>query len=147
MRGNGQALAEFALVIPIVLLVFMGIFDLGRMIFAYNDISNAAREGARTAIVNQDPTAVANEAKAATTGLAPSDVIVTVTSCAPPVKIGCLITIKIDYLWRPLTPIIGNIIGPINLSATTAMPVEHVGSLAPSILHGEVRSDARRSKK
>ncbi len=126
--GDGQALAEFALVIPIVLLMFMGIFDFGRMIFAYNDISNAAREGARTAIVNQNPAAIAAEARAATTGLAPSDVTVTFTSCPAPVKIGCLITIKIDYVWRPLTPIIGNVVGPITLSATTAMPVEHVGS-------------------
>jgi Flp pilus assembly protein TadG len=123
---NGQALAEFALVIPIVLLMFMGIFDLGRMIFAYNDISNAAREGARKAIVNQDPTAIRNEALAATTGLAPSDVTVTPTNCTAPVKIGCMISVKVDYLWKPLTPIIGNIVGPISLSATTAMPVEHV---------------------
>ena len=47
----------------------MGIFDFGRMIFAYNDISNAAREGARKAIVTQNATAITNEAMAATTGL------------------------------------------------------------------------------
>jgi Flp pilus assembly protein TadG len=129
---DGQALAEFALVIPIVLLVFMGIFDVGRMIFAYNNISNAAREGARTGIVNQNQAAIETEARAATTGLAASDVTVPppVITCTPvtPVKIGCLISVRVDYTWRPLTPIIGNIIGPITLSATTAMPVEHVGS-------------------
>jgi Flp pilus assembly protein TadG len=127
---QGQALAEFALVIPIILLAFMGIFDLGRMIFAYNNISNAAREGARTAIVNQNQAAIEAEARIGTTGLAPSDVNVPVRviTCTPvtPVRIGCLISVRVDYTWRPLTPIIGNIVGPITLSATTAMPIEHV---------------------
>src|SRR4051794_17253367 len=108
----------------------MGIFDFGRMIFAYNDISNAAREGARKAIVTQNVTAITDEAKAATTGLAPSAVIVNVThpACPVTVKIGCLISVRVDYAWVPITPIIGNVVGPINLSATTAMPVEHIGS-------------------
>jgi len=125
---NGQALAEFALVIPIVLLMFMGIFDLGRMIFAYNGISNAAREGARTAIVNQNRIAIEAEARAATTGLAASDVTVPIpaASCTA-ATIGSLISVNVQYAWKPLTPIIGNVVGPITLSATTAMPVEHVG--------------------
>jgi len=118
-------LAEFALVIPIVLLVFMGIFDFGRMIFAYNDISNAAREGARKAIVTQNVTAITDEAMAATTGLATSEVDVNVTPCTT-LKIGCLITVNVAYDWKPITPIIGNVVGPITLSATTAMPVEHL---------------------
>jgi Flp pilus assembly protein TadG len=119
-------LAEFALVIPIVLLVFMGIFDFGRMIFAYNDISNAAREGARKAIVTQNATTITDEAMAATTGLATSEVRVNVTNCVSPVKLGCLISVRVEYDWKPITPIIGNVVGPITLSATTAMPVEHL---------------------
>ena len=52
-RSRGQTLAEFALVIPVLIVMLMGIFDLGRAIFAYNAITNAAREGARLGIVNQ----------------------------------------------------------------------------------------------
>src|SRR4029077_3264030 len=52
-RGRGQALVEFALVIPIFLLLLIAIFDMGRAVFAYNTLTNAAREGARIAIVNQ----------------------------------------------------------------------------------------------
>ena len=47
-------MVEFALVIPIFLLVLVSLFDLGRAVFAYNTLTNAAREGARMAIVNQD---------------------------------------------------------------------------------------------
>lgn len=44
---RGQSMTEFALVLPILLLIFMGIFDFGRMIFLYSQLSNGAREGAR----------------------------------------------------------------------------------------------------
>ncbi|MBA3533308.1 MAG: pilus assembly protein [Ardenticatenales bacterium] len=43
----GQALVEFALVLPIILLIFTGIIDFGRMMFLYSQLSNAVREGAR----------------------------------------------------------------------------------------------------
>jgi Flp pilus assembly protein TadG len=51
-RSRGQALAEFALVIPIFLALLFGMFDLGKVIWASNSLANAAREGARFAIVH-----------------------------------------------------------------------------------------------
>jgi Flp pilus assembly protein TadG len=44
---RGQALVEFALVLPILLLLIFGLVDLGRAIYAQNALSEAAREGAR----------------------------------------------------------------------------------------------------
>jgi hypothetical protein len=49
---NGQALSEFALVFPLFLLVVLLIVDVARAIFVYAVISDAAREGARYAIVH-----------------------------------------------------------------------------------------------
>lgn len=49
---RGQSLVETALVLPILLIILMGIFDFGRAIYAYNAVSNSAREAARLAIVN-----------------------------------------------------------------------------------------------
>lgn len=46
-REKGQGLTEFALVVPVLLLVAFGLLDLGRAFFAVITISNAAREGAR----------------------------------------------------------------------------------------------------
>lgn len=53
-----QALIEFALVSPVLLLLLFGIIDVGRAIFYYDTINHAAREGARTAVraSNQLPT-------------------------------------------------------------------------------------------
>jgi hypothetical protein len=50
-KGRGQALVEFSLAITIFLVMLMGIFDVGRAIFAYNGVSEAAREIARRAAV------------------------------------------------------------------------------------------------
>ncbi len=51
-RQGGQALLEFALVIPIFLVILLGMVDVGRVIWANNTLSNAAREAARFAIVH-----------------------------------------------------------------------------------------------
>ena len=51
---SGQGLVEFALVFPIFVIMLFGLFDVGRAVFAYNAITNSAREGTRLGIVNQD---------------------------------------------------------------------------------------------
>jgi Flp pilus assembly protein TadG len=43
---QGQNLVEFALSLALLVLVFLGVFDLGRAFNAYIIITNAAREGA-----------------------------------------------------------------------------------------------------
>ena len=131
-RGDsrGQSLVEFALVLPILLVMFMGIFDFGRAIFAFNSVSNAAREGMRVAIVNQNPTVITSKAKAAMTGLPPDGTSVTFTNCGT-LKIGCLASVKVTYGWQALTPIIGNLVGPKTIESTTTMPVERVYTSSP----------------
>jgi Flp pilus assembly protein TadG len=45
-RTRGQSLVEFALVLPIMLLLLAGAIDLGRLFYAYVAVENAAKEGA-----------------------------------------------------------------------------------------------------
>ena len=52
IRSRGQALLEFALVLPIFLSLLFLIVDFGRVVWATNSLANAAREGARYAIVH-----------------------------------------------------------------------------------------------
>lgn len=55
-RGQrSQALIEFSLVSPVLLLLLFGIIDLGRGIFYYDTLSHAAREGARIAVRASTP--------------------------------------------------------------------------------------------
>ena len=48
---RGATLVEFALISPVIILIFLGFFDFGRAIYQYNTLSHLAREGARFAIV------------------------------------------------------------------------------------------------
>jgi len=54
-RQRSQALIEFALISPVLLLLLFGILDIGRAIFYYDTINHAAREGARTAVRASNP--------------------------------------------------------------------------------------------
>ena len=49
---RGQSLVEFAMVLPIFLMLLVGTFDLGHVVWSNDMLSNAAREGARYAIVH-----------------------------------------------------------------------------------------------
>jgi len=64
-RQKGQSLVEFALILPIFLLLVVGFFDIGRAVFYYSSATNAVREAARFAVVNRDAI-LAEEAEAST---------------------------------------------------------------------------------
>lgn len=130
---RGQSLVEFALIFPIFILVLVGLFDLGRAVFAYNTISNASRESVRVAIVNQTTAAVQGEAlkQAVSLGLVPADVTISYIDpddptafCAAPYGIGCVASVTVQYDYSAATPVISQIIGPFTMTATTQMPVE-----------------------
>jgi len=55
-KQTGQDLVEFALLLPILLLLVFGIFDLGRLFHAGITITSAAREGARFGTRNKEAT-------------------------------------------------------------------------------------------
>ena len=139
-------MVEFALVLPILLLLMFGIIDAGRLIYTYNTVSNSARNAARVAIVNQSTagtdTCDTLSATAWSTGCAiqsgvglgitPADVVVSyrdptdAVACSNPPTIGCLAVVQVTGRFQPLTPVIGQLIGPIALSSTSKVPVERV---------------------
>ena len=58
-RGRGQegtAAVEFAIVLPILMLLTLGVLDMGHMFYIDHLITNASREGARYAVKYVDPT-------------------------------------------------------------------------------------------
>ena len=46
-KENAQGIVEFALILPILLLVILGIIEMGRLLFFYSSVASASREGAR----------------------------------------------------------------------------------------------------
>lgn len=119
---------EFALVLPILLLVIFGVIDFGRAVYAYNTIGNAARTAGRVAIVSQADSSIQTAAisQAVALGTQPSDVF-TSYNCTSPYSIGCIASVTVKYTFHPITPVIGQIWQTINMSSTTQLPIEHVG--------------------
>ena len=52
--SQGQGLVEFALVLPLLLLILFGVLDLGRIFATAITVTNAAREGARYISLHPD---------------------------------------------------------------------------------------------
>jgi Flp pilus assembly protein TadG len=136
-RAAGQSLVEFALVFPVLIIMLIAIFDFGRLVFAYNAITNAAREGARVGIINQTESGIQDEVinQATSLGLVAGDVVVTyVKSDAPtqpcpddpPTSLECLVVVTVSYDWQAITPVIGSIVGPVTVTAISEMPIERV---------------------
>ena len=133
-RSRGQAVTEFALVLPIMLLILFASFDFSRAIYAYNTISDAARTGARLAIVNQDCAQIQGEAvnQGLALGLTTADVQVDFinssgTVSCPGTKrgVGDIAQVSVTYSYSAVTPILSNIVGTIPLLSTTQIPVEY----------------------
>ena len=61
-RNRGQGLVEFALILPIFLLLLFGMVEFGRAYMTKNILTGAAREAARQAVVQTDNVASLNVA-------------------------------------------------------------------------------------
>ena len=57
-RDRGSAAVEFALVVPVLLLIVFGIIDFGRALNAQIALTGAAREGARLAALGYPDAAI-----------------------------------------------------------------------------------------
>jgi Flp pilus assembly protein TadG len=144
--NRGQALIEFAVTLPILLLLILGLFDLGRAVYTYNTLSNISREGARmgmvmqgsqwtvdgnhpgvyTAIVPYSTTnTIVGRVVKQSVALQPDLVTVTIST---PLGTGRFmklpVTVQLDYTF---TPMFSEIIGggtTINLRAQSTMRIE-----------------------
>ena len=68
---RGATAVEFAVVVPIVLMILFGIIEYGRYFFVRNIMDSAAREAARYAVVNSTAATAANVQSVANTRMQP----------------------------------------------------------------------------
>ncbi|MCH6267630.1 TadE/TadG family type IV pilus assembly protein [Neobacillus citreus] len=117
---KGQSLVEFALILPVLVLILLGIVDFARIFHAYLTIDHAGREAARAASIGKDEATIKSIAvnQGSSIGLTTTQVTVTNGSS------GNNATITIEFPVTFLTPLIGNIVGAITLKDTTVMRVE-----------------------
>jgi Flp pilus assembly protein TadG len=143
---QGQALVEFALILPILLLLAVGIMDFGRALFVFSEVSNATREaaryGANTDVIDKetlllDCDSIRTRGKSMFT-LAPTTLVVSVTierpsgsnfifkECSAPVQAGDRVRVEARATVELLTL---ELIGPLFGSNTTLkLPITFVAS-------------------
>ena len=129
-RDRGAAAVEFALLLPMLLLLVFGIIDFGRALNAQIVLTQAAREGSRLAALGESNANVTSGTKAAATGLSPVAVNV-VTSCPTDAGAGVNAKVQVSYTFSFITPInaiaqmFGSSFGSsMTLTATGVMPCE-----------------------
>lgn len=140
-KDLGQSLVEFALVMPIFMLLVVAVFDLGRGVFSYTAITNAAREGARLAVVNQGTALITQRATDQTLIAETSTPNVTVefrlatphadylaNAVCTTITLDCVAVVTYQTTYRPVTPIISNLVFPlgVTLQARSIQQVEYV---------------------
>jgi Flp pilus assembly protein TadG len=149
-RHSGQSMVEFAVLAPVFFLLLLGTIDLGRAVYIYNSLSDAAREGTRAAIPFDSPlptnATVLSAVKSklgggftlATDPCLASPPCATATTPSQPNSgyiwyssgIGVTgrnrVTVKVSYLFQPWIPVVRDAAGNgVVISAQSTMVTEY----------------------
>ena len=131
-RSRGQSLIEFALVLPLLLVLILGAMDLGRMFYTKIVLTNTAREGANylAYFPGDRDNSYANteliiEAEATSSNVEYSALVVNYLNCCTVGdQVGVSITTTVDLVFGSFLQSLGLINGPLTLTSTTWMVVQ-----------------------
>lgn len=124
---EGQAVVEFAVILPVLLLVLFAILQFGVLFNNYIQVTAAAREGARKAATSRAlgvagaESAATAAAKSAAPGLNASNMGITYPN-SPTFIQGSDVKVQVTYPYS--ISIIGLVVSSGNLTASTTMRVE-----------------------
>lgn len=132
-RRRGATLVETAVVVSLTMLLLVGITDVGIMVWSYNVIGEAAREGARTAVVHgsksgqpfgpsANDTNVDQAVRNYSFGLAQNDFVVTSSWPDGNNKPYSRVTVQVTYTYRPVGMLN---LGTIKMQSATTMMMCH----------------------
>ena len=148
---SGQSMVEFAVLAPVFFMLLLGTIDLGRAVYIYNSISDAAREGARAAIPFDTPLPTNAQVVGAVQSKLGGGFTLTTDPCSgQPVTASCpvtpttpntgfiwyssgignpgrgAVTVKISFLFQPWIPVIRDASGNgVVISAESTMVTEY----------------------
>jgi len=100
---GGQSLVEFALVVPIFLLVLFAIVDFGMAFHAWITVTNSAREGARLGSVRATSGEIEQRVRDTTDTLDQADLSVAVTNAEG--QPGESVVVDVSYSYSLMTPL------------------------------------------
>lgn len=104
---RGAAAVEFAILLPLLLLLVLGTIEFGRAYNVQLTLTNAAREGVRVMAIGNDPTAARDATKSAaasvSTTIPNSDIVLSTEVCTA----GAQVTLTVNYTLSTITGIAG----------------------------------------
>lgn len=111
---RGASAVEFALILPLLVLVVLGIVEFGRGFQVSGTLSAAAREGVRVMALQNDPAAARAAVRSAASSLDPglTDAQITITPGTCPAGTGTTtVRLTIDYDLPLMTGLFGATVG------------------------------------
>ncbi len=127
---SGVAVVEFAIVAPVFVLFVMGMIEVAHGLMVQEVITNAAREGARTAVVESSTASTVTAAVQAyltAANIPASAATISVTIPAVRYNNSATVTVSVPYTkvsWVPVPKYLGS----ITLTATSTMRCEAVST-------------------
>lgn len=104
---RGAAAVEFAILLPVLLMLVLGTIEFGRAYNAQITLTNAGREGVRVMAIANDPVAAKaaakNAAASVSTTISDSDITLSTNACS----IGAQVTLTINYNLSTITGVAG----------------------------------------
>lgn len=130
LNERGAAATEFALLLPVFLMILFGIIEFGMVMYGREVVTNAAREGARAGIVQGPPKRTSGQittiANSYLTGTGINQADVTFTPAGVGLASPNTLTVTAQYNYRFLIPYIPNVLGiPNPLLITTQAVMRH----------------------
>ncbi|HEX3012460.1 MAG TPA: TadE/TadG family type IV pilus assembly protein [Syntrophomonadaceae bacterium] len=127
-RTEGQGLVEMALVLPLLLVIFMGMIEFGRVFGSFLVINNLAREGARYGAVGHTDTEIKNIIITERAYLDAAKMTIIISPPPEPPEnrgVGNALEVQVNYSLPLITPIISELLpNPFPLSAQCFMRIE-----------------------
>lgn len=124
-KENGQAIVETALLIPILLLLLVGIFDFGRVLYTQVHLQMATQETVRLGGLGKEDTEIIKFAKDYVNVQDPSQLVVSVSPLQSARSSGDYVSVKLTYPMTFITPFLDSVLtSPFEISASSTIRVE-----------------------
>lgn len=124
-EDKGQSMVEFAMILPVLLLIIIGIIEFGFMFSGYLALSNASREAVRTVSLGETDMVAIQRAKDVAITLNPTKMNVSISPSAALRDRGDSVRVTIVYDYDFLTPFMEALFGgDLQLEAEATMRVE-----------------------
>jgi hypothetical protein len=121
---KGQALTEFALLVPLFLMLLCGVVDFGRILFTYLNLNLVAQESVRLGGLGEGDAAIASFARSQAEVPDSTQLQVTVSPTETTRKSGDYVQVTLSYSLPFMTPLIGNMLPEPVIRADSTIRVE-----------------------